>query len=59
MFAILDSIEGAPGVQIHTGQIGTTIIPDDMDVVVDVKPSDKATRDRSASDDAMKICDSS
>lgn len=45
VFEILDSIEGAPGTQVYTGQAGTSQIPDDMDVVIDEKPSNRNTQD--------------
>jgi hypothetical protein len=34
VFKILDHVEAVPGAPIFTGQIGTTQIPEDMDVVV-------------------------
>lgn len=43
---ILDNIEIAPGTQIHTGQIGTSLIPDAMDVSTeDIALSGKASMD--------------
>lgn len=42
---ILDNVEIAPGTQIYTGQIGTSQIPESMDVVIDDAVAGKATSD--------------
>lgn len=41
----MDSLESAPSVQIHTGQIGTTQIPSAMDVHVEMTAVSKSTLD--------------
>lgn len=45
IFKILENVEVAPSTQIFTGQIGTTQIPDYMDVVQDDQNPTKDTMD--------------
>lgn len=52
---ILDGVEAAPGTQIFTGQAGTSIIPDAMDVAVTSAPSGKGTSDDYTSEPNVSI----
>ena len=54
VLTILGQLEAAPSTQIFTGQVGTSQIPDDMDVVDAAQPASKATLD-SADDDHMMV----